>query len=878
MKKRVLKIAALLMAAVGFAPQAQADTELLKQEKGYTKITQMPADENLDDYYFIFVDKNKDLMITLGVGNRQGDHKTWYYRTSVDPITDLNRVWTVESGNGLEGYSFRNVNEPTYLMETKSGSPWDFYIQSSTTPTQTTSFKFAYDATGSYWMFENGTAAGNYIGTWDEGEDTFIDGAGPAANKTGKYVGHFVIYQIPKTDFNALYKTYISQKITDTYSSILTNSEAEQKAKEVYEAAINTAKDAINKAPDLATMVTNMATLETARQTYVLIATPINGASFDYTFLIEEACNSTTGWTKTYGPVASGAQDNYQLQRSGNKNNNGLFSYSYIETWTNGTYNAGQLYYTATNLPAGHYKISAYTFDSSKSGAVNFFVNDADHSTQLDNSTDLFSLSTVPDVMVAPNAQALIGLEIKEAGKTNWVGLTHIQLEYLSPLTDEETLPLAKESLATLLEEATAKDITANVGKNAFQIPQALADAVAEAITDGTAISQKADATLKEVNAAIEALNDAVAAFNAATLNAPAAGDRFNVILATQDNYQYKNMAITFVGGRSDGQGNYSLNYHAPRNANYAQAFTFEKVEGKANQYLMSFVNENGKTVYVCTGTVYGAGTGDYGIRTTEDKEKALAFEVIATSVDGVYHLRNTVANQYMGSQDQGFYTVNSHIEYNIVKAEEAEVSLTVTEAGWATLILPFNAEVPDGLAAYTCGEAKETATEGEATLVLEEAATLAANTPYIIQGAADTYNFSGYGLATQDTYGNSFMTGTLVEKAAADQGTYVLQNQDGKVGFYLVGDVQPKVGAYRAYLNAEAAPAGSNVQAFILKGIDGDGTTTGIDGTVAEADATVNVYNLNGILVRQNVKMSEALDGLQKGIYIVNGTKKAVK
>ena len=112
-----------------------------------------------------------------------------------------------------------------------------------------------------------------------------------------------------------------------------------------------------------------------------------------------------------------------------------------------------------------------------------------------------------------------------------------------------------------------------------------------------------------------------------------------------------------------------------------------------------------------------------------------------------------------------------------------------------------------------------------------------------------------------------------------AVEGTYVLQNQAEKgVGFYKVETEKPIVKANRAYLNAEAAPAGSNVQAFILKGIDGDGTTTGIDGTVAEADATVNVYNLNGILVRQNVKMSEALDGLQKGIYIVNGTKKAVK
>ena len=50
-----------------------------------------------------------------------------------------------------------------------------------------------------------------------------------------------------------------------------------------------------------------------------------------------------------------------------------------------------------------------------------------------------------------------------------------------------------------------------------------------------------------------------------------------------------------------------------------------------------------------------------------------------------------------------------------------------------------------------------------------------------------------------------------------------------------------------------------------------------GINGIVAE-DALVNVYNLNGILVRENVKLGQALEGLSKGIYIVNGTKKAVK
>ena len=209
----------------------------------------------------------------------------------------------------------------------------------------------------------------------------------------------------------------------------------------------------------------------------------------------------------------------------------------------------------------------------------------------------------------------------------------------------------------------------------------------------------------------------------------------------------------------------------------------------------------------------------------------------------------------------------------------ETEVSLNITEAGWATLILPFEAEVPENVTAYTCGAVGEVQ-DGVATLTLAESDKLEANTPYILQGAVGTYSFKGQSVATEDSYTVGLLTGTLVDMLAKE-GTYVLQNQDSGVGFYKVGSdsqsTQPEIGAYRAYLNADAV-AGGNVQAFILKSIDGDGTTTGIDGTVAEEDATVNVYNLNGILVRQNVKMGEALDGLQKGVYIVNGTKKAVK
>mgnify|MGYP000568061900 FL=1 len=80
----------------------------------------------------------------------------------------------------------------------------------------------------------------------------------------------------------------------------------------------------------------------------------------------------------------------------------------------------------------------------------------------------------------------------------------------------------------------------------------------------------------------------------------------------------------------------------------------------------------------------------------------------------------------------------------------------------------------------------------------------------------------------------------------------------------------EPTSEPYRAYINADLAEA--NIVALRLPGIG-----TGIDGIVAE-DALVNVYDLNGILVRENVKLGQALEDLSKGIYIVNGTKKAVK
>ena len=205
----------------------------------------------------------------------------------------------------------------------------------------------------------------------------------------------------------------------------------------------------------------------------------------------------------------------------------------------------------------------------------------------------------------------------------------------------------------------------------------------------------------------------------------------------------------------------------------------------------------------------------------------------------------------------------------------ETTVDVTVTEAGWATLMLPFAAEIPDGLTAYTC-EGVTAQEDGTTSLNLTSATDLEANTPYIIQGISDTYTFEGTVESTIEIqYENGMLVGTYVPMAA-EVGSYVLQNQDGQVGFYKVeAGAQPLVDAYRVYLKADEATL-ANVNMFTL---DLGGNVTGIETTVAEDGNTlVDVYSISGVLVRKGVKKNEALNGLQKGIYVVDGVKKAVK
>lgn len=212
-------------------------------------------------------------------------------------------------------------------------------------------------------------------------------------------------------------------------------------------------------------------------------------------------------------------------------------------------------------------------------------------------------------------------------------------------------------------------------------------------------------------------------------------------------------------------------------------------------------------------------------------------------------------AHQWVSISDIALYTMPTDITFNM------------TSAGWGTLILPYEHEIPEGLEVYSCNEVNE---QNVLTLVPETE--IAANTPYIVKGKEGAYPFTGMSTATNNSYTAGLLTGIFTPQVAI-VGTYVLQDQkDWGVNFYKVTDVTPEIAAYRAYMNAPASMAGANISVFQLTG-----GTTSVSGITAETPF-VDVYNLNGTIIRKGVKANEALNGLPKGIYIVNGTKKAIK
>lgn len=182
--------------------------------------------------------------------------------------------------------------------------------------------------------------------------------------------------------------------------------------------------------------------------------------------------------------------------------------------------------------------------------------------------------------------------------------------------------------------------------------------------------------------------------------------------------------------------------------------------------------------------------------------------------------------------------------------------TLKVTEAGAATLVLPYEAEIPEGVKAYTLAYAS-----GNKAVATELTGVIPANTPVLVNAEKGDYTFKA--TATLTTKAAKPVSGSLHgvwSEVVVPEGSYVLQNQSGTVAFYRVGAEGFKVNANQAYLYAPEA-AGAK-----MLNIDFGGDATAINGVEAEAsNANTQVYTIYGKKANRN--------NLAKGkVYVTKG------
>lgn len=182
--------------------------------------------------------------------------------------------------------------------------------------------------------------------------------------------------------------------------------------------------------------------------------------------------------------------------------------------------------------------------------------------------------------------------------------------------------------------------------------------------------------------------------------------------------------------------------------------------------------------------------------------------------------------------------------------------TLSVTDAGAATLVLPYETEIPENVKAYTL-----TYASGNKAVATELTGVIPANTPVLVNAEKGDYTFKATAKLT--TKAAEPVSGSLHgvwSEVAVPVGSYVLQNQSGTVAFYRVEAADFKVKANQAYLYAPEA-AGAK-----MLNIDFGGDATAINGVEAEAsNANTQVYTIDGKKANRN--------NLAKGqVYVTKG------
>lgn len=298
--------------------------------------------------------------------------------------------------------------------------------------------------------------------------------------------------------------------------------------------------------------------------------------------------------------------------------------------------------------------------------------------------------------------------------------------------------------------------------------------------------------------------------------------------------------------------------------------------------------------------TISTTGDGRYSIKNTQgylaiikgDKTNLTVSETetenchwTITYQDGKVLLKGNAGGRILGYNSSAncfrYYDENTSTYNNITlykKVTSTTGSFSITDAGFATYYTDKAFVMPENVQGGIVTKANKETNQLTISYNYQPGTTVPAKTPIVLKGEKGDYtvNYTTseetapavnmlYGAENVDAEGKTFVEGTNVKYYKLALGN------DGKCGFYwgAPDGTAFEYTANRAFLAIDITDASQAPASFSL---DGDGSTTAINGIMNGNDDSQKIYTVTGVYA------GKSLNNLPKGIYIVGGKKVAVK
>ncbi len=298
--------------------------------------------------------------------------------------------------------------------------------------------------------------------------------------------------------------------------------------------------------------------------------------------------------------------------------------------------------------------------------------------------------------------------------------------------------------------------------------------------------------------------------------------------------------------------------------------------------------------------TISATGDGKYSIKSTQgylaiikgDKTDLTVSETetenchwTITYQDGKVLLKGNAGERILGynsNENANCFRYYDPKNYNNItlykKVTSTTGSFSITDAGFATYYTDKAFVMPENVQGGIVTKANKETNQLTISYNYQPGTVVPAKTPIVLKGEKGDYtvNYTTseetapagnmlYGAENVDADGMTFVKGTNVKyyKLALDN--------DGKCGFYwgATDGAAFEYTANRAFLAIDITDASQAPASFSL---DGDGSTTAINGIMNGNDDSLKIYTVTGVYA------GKSLNNLPKGIYIVGGKKVAVK